>query len=302
MAEESDLSRTEPASPRRLQEARSAGDVPRSAELTAWVVLLSALGVLVWQAPSLLHALQALTEAAFVHAAQPLSPVFLEAAQSALWAVLPVLVAIFVAALVAPMLLSGWVFAPQATQADLTRANPFKPLARLFSADALFDGTLALLKLVLVAAALGWTLAGGWPALQNQSGSAALGQTASWIGRGVQALVLALALAAALDAGWRWWRYLRRHAMTWQELLAEAREAEGSPEMRAQLRSRQQQAGQGGAPDRGAGADAMSPPSDGTPSHSTKPANGQVAGYPQPSPTRGEGANAGPKAIDEVIG
>src|SRR4030065_2375496 len=108
MAEELDLSRTEPASPRRLQQARGAGDVPRSAELTAWVVLLTALGVLAWQAPRLLDALQVLTTAAFAHAAQALSPGFLEAAQSALWAVLPVLVAIFVAALVAPMLLSGW--------------------------------------------------------------------------------------------------------------------------------------------------------------------------------------------------
>ena len=163
MAEETDLSRTEPASPQRLQQARSAGDVPRSAELTAWVVLLTALGVLAWQAPRLLDALQVLTTAAFAHAAQPLSPVFLEAAQSALWAVLPVLVAIFVAALVAPMLLSGWVYAPQAIQADLTRANPFKPFARLFSADSLFDGTLALLKLALAAAAVGWALTSGWP-------------------------------------------------------------------------------------------------------------------------------------------
>ncbi|MDO8811222.1 MAG: N-6 DNA methylase, partial [Gallionella sp.] len=31
-------------------------------------------------------------------------------------------------------------------------------------------------------------------------------------------------------------------------------------------------------------------PSDGTTSHSTKPASGQVAGYPQPSPVKGEGA------------
>ena len=45
MAEETDLSRTEPASPRRLQQVRSAGDVPRSAELTAWVMLLTARGV-----------------------------------------------------------------------------------------------------------------------------------------------------------------------------------------------------------------------------------------------------------------
>jgi flagellar biosynthetic protein FlhB len=284
MAEETDLSRTEPASPRRLQQARSAGDVPRSAELTGWVVLLTALGVLGWQAPSLLQALQGLFSAAFLHAAQPLSPVFLEATQSVLWAVVPVLAAIFVAALVAPMLLSGWVYAPKAAQGDLARANPFKPFSRLFSADAWFDGMLALLKLLFAAAAVWWTLASGWSALPMEGGSTPLGDFAAWVGRGVLALAAMLALAAALDAGWRWWRYLRRHAMTWQEVLAEAREAEGSPEMRAQLRSRQQQAGRGGVTHHGAGADAMSPPSS------------------QPSPPRGEGANAKPTSIDEVIG
>ena len=159
MAEETDLSRTEPASPRRLQQARSAGDVPRSAELTAWVVLLSALGMLGWLAPRLLKALQVLTEAAFSHAAEPLSPVFLQAVWAALWAVLPVLAVIFAAALVAPILLSGWVFAPHIVQADLTRASPFKPVARLFSVDSLFDGSLMLLKLALAATAVGWVLA-----------------------------------------------------------------------------------------------------------------------------------------------
>ena len=248
MAEEADLSRTEPASPRRLQQARSAGDVPRSAELTAWLVLLSALGILAWSSPRLFNALQALTESAFLHAAQPLSTLFLESTQTLLWSVLPVLGAIFVTALVAPMLLSGWVFAPHATQADLSRILFLKPFTRLVSVDFWFDGALALLKLTLVAAAVGWALASGWPSLQSLSASdemnVALEATAAWVGRGVLALAAALAVAAALDAGWRGWRYLRRHAMTWQEVLAEAREAEGSPEVRAQLRSRQQQAGQ----------------------------------------------------------
>jgi len=244
MAEETDLSRTEPASPRRLQEARSAGDVPRSAELTAWVALLSALGMLGWQAPRLLEALQALTSAAYIHAAQPLSPAFVDAAHAVLWAVLPVLAASFVAALVAPMLLSGWVFAPHVTQMDLRRASPFKPFSRLLSQDALFDALAMLVKLLLVAAAVWWVLAGGWNELLAADSRTALNAFAGWIGRGVLAVAAALALAAALDAGWRWWRYLRRHAMTWQEVLAEAREAEVHPEIRAQLRGRQQQAGQ----------------------------------------------------------
>jgi len=39
-------------------------------------------------------------------------------------------------------------------------------------------------------------------------------------------------------------------------------------------------------------------PPDGTFSHSTKPASGQVAGYPQPSPRTGEGAIVAPKPIN----
>ena len=253
MAEETDLSRTEPASSQRLHQARLAGDVPRSAELTAWVVLLSALGTLGWLAPRLLGVLQNLIEMAFLHATNPLSPIFLEAASTALWTALPVFIAIFVAALLAPMLLSGWVYAPHITQGDLTRASPFKALSRLSSTDSLFDGLQALMKWVLVAAAIGWALTSGWPGLQSLTGGDltggdmpdALRATAAWVGRGMLALAAALTLVVALDAGWRWWRYLRRHAMTWQEVLAEARESEGSPEMRAQLRGRQQQTGQG---------------------------------------------------------
>jgi flagellar biosynthetic protein FlhB len=246
MAEESDLSRTEPASSQRLQEARRAGDVPRSAELTAWLVLLAALGMLGWLAPRLLAALRTLTETALITAAQPFSPVFIEAAQSTLWAAFPLLAAILVAALVAPLLLSGWVFAPQRTQFNLLRANPFKPFSRILTADFWFDGSLAVLKLILMAAAVAWMLVGGAELqnLNNLSLSSGLMHAAAWLERGLLAMLAALALAPALDAGWRWWRYLRRHAMTWQEVLAEAREAEVNPEIRAQLRGRQQQVGQ----------------------------------------------------------
>jgi len=304
MAEETDLSRTEPASPRRLQQAREAGDVPRSAELTAWVVLLSALGVLAWVMPQLFEALQGLISAAFLHAAQPLSPVFLDATLSALWVLLPVLGAIFVAALVAPMLLSGWVYAPQVTQADLTRANPFKAFARLLSADAWFDGALALLKLVLVGMAVGWALTTGWPGLDSLVASemqASLGATAAWVGRGVLALAASLVLVAALDAGWRWWRYLQRHAMTWQDVVAEARESEVNPEVRAQLRSRQQQAGPGLAASR----EATIPLLNTSPEGEGANVMPKASPLPKPLPQAGEGANVAlraSKAIDEVIG
>ena len=174
MAEASDLSRTEPASPQRLRQAREAGDVPRSAEFSAWLVLLAALAVLGWQAPRLLAALQSVTAAAFSTAAQPFSPLFLGALEATLWTLLPLFAAVFAAALVAPLLLSGWTYAPQVARADLARANPWRPLLRLFSADAWVDALLALVKWAAAALAVGWALATGWSALGTLADGAAL--------------------------------------------------------------------------------------------------------------------------------
>jgi flagellar biosynthetic protein FlhB len=122
-------------------------------------------------------------------------------------------------------------------------------------------------------------------------------------------VALALTLAAALDAGWRWWRYLRRHAMTRQEVLAEAREAELPAEVQAQVRARQEQAARGGVGaslQSGEGANA-GPKTDPLPNPLPQAGEGANAGpktdpLPNPLPQAGEGANAGPKTINEVIG
>ncbi|MDQ3186955.1 MAG: EscU/YscU/HrcU family type III secretion system export apparatus switch protein, partial [Pseudomonadota bacterium] len=42
MSEESDLEKTEPASPRKLEKSRDDGQVPRSAELSTFAVLIAA--------------------------------------------------------------------------------------------------------------------------------------------------------------------------------------------------------------------------------------------------------------------
>jgi flagellar biosynthetic protein FlhB len=59
MAEESDLERTEPASQRRLDEAREQGQVARSPELSTFAVLLAAGGGLMLTGPELLEAWRA---------------------------------------------------------------------------------------------------------------------------------------------------------------------------------------------------------------------------------------------------
>lgn len=242
MAEETDLSRTEPASPQRLLAARRAGDVPRSAEWSTWLVLLAGAGVLSEGAPRLFTAMQQLIQTAFRQAAHPLNNPF-ELTHTLLWLVLPVLLVVFVVALLAPLLLRGWVFVPDALRFDAARLRIFSALSRLGSADAGFDAVLFLLKVALFVGVAVWALnAGDWSAVAP--GVSANGSHEMvWLGRGLLILIGWLALAAVLDAGWRRWRYRLRHAMTWQEVLAEAREGEVSPEIRARMRDRQQQAG-----------------------------------------------------------
>ncbi len=272
MAEETDLSRSEPPSPRRLQAARGAGDVPRSGEFARWVVLLAGLGMLGWLAERVLTGFETLTASVLQQAAVPVGTDSLQPVLDFLPVLLPLLAAIFVATLAAPLLLSGWTFAPQVARARFDRASPFKPVSRLLSQDAWFDVFLMVLKLGLIAGAVVWALENGWTDLPAADGTTTLREFATWVGNAVMAVALALTLTAALDAGWRWWRYLRRHAMTRQEVLAEAREAELPAEVQAQLRARQERAAQ------------------------------TARGAAGPLPSATQGTSAGPKTIDEVLG
>ncbi len=241
MAEESDYSRTEPASEKRLEQARSEGRVPRSAELSSLLVLgAMAGGLAIWGA-HLFDRLLELFAGHFAQAAQmPLKSAFILAQQGVL-EILPFLAAVFIAALAAPLLLSGWVFAPAAFRFRGGRLNPFIFLFRLFSANGLFDGFKAALKIAALALLLfafyrmNLDAMAGLSLMPLPQAAAAAG---SLLLNGLLLLLGALLLASLLDAPWQWWRYLKGLAMTRAEVLAEAREAEGSPELKARIRGR----------------------------------------------------------------
>jgi flagellar biosynthetic protein FlhB len=250
MAEESDYSRTEPASERRLEQARAEGRVPRSAELSALLVLATmAGGLMIWGA-HLFGRLQHLFSEHFRLAAQSTpESAYLLVQQSAI-EILPFLLALFVAALAAPLLLSGWVFAPLVVRFRGERLNPLQSAARLFSANGLFEGFKAMLKIAALALLLFVFYRMNLDGLAVMSAQP-LPQAAAAAGgillEGMLLLLAAILLVALADAPWQWWRHLRSLAMTRAEVLAEAREAEGSPELKARIRARQQAMRQGAA-------------------------------------------------------
>src|SRR5512146_588089 len=135
---ENDFERTEQPTPKRLEEARKKGQVPRSPELSAAAVLLMA------GAGLSLSREQSIDET--------LALAGLSASMShALLACLPLLGLTAVAALAAPMALGGWHLSPGVLAPDFTRLNPVSGFGRMFSTRSVVDLAKAFAKFLVVA-------------------------------------------------------------------------------------------------------------------------------------------------------
>lgn len=246
MADDHDQEKNHPASARRLEQARERGQVARSRELTAASVALAAALALTFAGGGLwsrcaevfARGLSLDRDAAFseTRMAEALG------AQSTdmLVAMAPLLIAVLLATLLAPMLMSGWVFSVKAIGVDLARLDPRKGLANMVSGRALGELAKALIKCVLLGIIGGtvlWHFRGDIVSLSRSgaiSGAATLAGIAS---TGLYALTGALVLIAALDVPWQLWRHYSGLRMTREELRQEMREMEGDPQQKARVRS-----------------------------------------------------------------
>src|SRR3972149_5590979 len=138
MAEDSDLERTEPASPKRLEQAREEGQVARSPELSTFAVLLAAAGGLWLMGASLVGKLSGVVksglrlEPALAFDSDLMLLRLQQQAFDALLALAPLLLLLVVAALVSPLLLDGWLFALKALPPGFKRLNPAQGIGKIF--------------------------------------------------------------------------------------------------------------------------------------------------------------------------
>ena len=251
MAEDSHLERTEPASPRRLEQAREEGQVARSTEAATFAVVLAGAGALWFYGGRLAVELQALTRGTlgFERAAAFDPELMLELVHArsaeALAAFLPLGIALLVAALAAPLLIGGWVFSPKALQPDLDRLNPASGIGRMFSLTSLATLVRSVVKAALLTAAAawaGWLLSDSVVELLRLAPPAALAQAARLVGLSAFALIGAMFLVAALDVPYQLWSHHRKLRMTREEVRRELKESEGDPQLKARVRSLQREA------------------------------------------------------------
>ncbi|TAM05203.1 MAG: flagellar type III secretion system protein FlhB [Paraburkholderia sp.] len=248
MAEDSDLEKTESATPKRLQKAREEGQVARSRELSTFA-LLSAGFYGTWMLSTAIGGhLQAMLRGAFTfsHASAFDTSRMLSGAAVAvregLYATLPVLALTGVAALLAPMALGGWLFSTKSLEPKFSRLSPIEGLGRIFSVNGPIQLGMSLAK-TLVVGVIGtmavWQRHEEILGLALQPAPRALADAFRLVAVCSGTTVAGMFVVAALDVPYQLWSYYRKLRMTKEEVKREHRENEGDPHVKGRIRAQQ---------------------------------------------------------------
>ncbi|MBC3811301.1 flagellar biosynthesis protein FlhB [Undibacterium aquatile] len=250
MAEDSDLEKTEPASEKRLEQAREEGDVPRSRELSTCTILLAAGGALWAMGGTLVQQLNknlvtGLTlerEAAFDF--NLLIGKIGVNLLDVLLAFSPVVLVLLLVALGSPLLIGGWLFSAKALQPNFGRMNPISGLGNMISARAGVELLKAIVKTILVGSVAWVVIMGqkeaifGLPLENLHAGIAHVGHMMAVC---FMSIVAALVAIAAIDAPYQMWHYANKLKMTHQEVVQESKESNGNPQIKAKIRQQQRE-------------------------------------------------------------
>jgi flagellar biosynthetic protein FlhB len=251
MAENEDgQERTESATPKRLEEARRRGQIPRSRDLTTAAVMMTAgagLYFLGGQLAGRLHGL--MTRGLTLSREQALDenqilPTLSAAAAEALLACAPLFGLIMLAAILAPLALGGWSFSTEALMPQLNRLNPLEGVKRMFALRSLIELGKALAKFAvvgLIAVIVLWNDAAELLALGREPVASAIAHAVRLSGQGLILVSAGLLLIAGIDVPYQLWQYAKQLKMTREEVRQEMKETEGSPEIKGRIRQVQQQ-------------------------------------------------------------
>jgi flagellar biosynthetic protein FlhB len=254
MAEnENGQERTEEATPKRREDARKKGQVPRSRELTAMAMLLSGAVSLSMMGSGIVISLGEIMRSGLaVERSKLMDPwtlldLFSQAVWQGLVAITPFLLVMVVTALAAPIALGGWSFSTQALGFKFDKINPLKGMKRIFAWRGVMELVKALAKFVLIGAVGAWLLWHYLPQLMGlgrESTLSALTHTGSILAVSFLALSATLILVAAVDVPFQIWDHSRNLKMTRQEIKDENKNTEGRPEVKSRVRAMQREMAQ----------------------------------------------------------
>ncbi|PQO34823.1 flagellar biosynthesis protein FlhB [Bremerella cremea] len=240
-----DQEKTEEATQHRRDQAREKGQIPKSQDLVSAVMLIVALGALMYLGRDVIEFLGQFTRDE-LGTVPPLNP-------SELWAthhtattfyrlamvMVPVLIVLFIAGIVINMAQTGIMFLPDKLGFDWNRINPMSGFQRLFSLTNLMKLIFGIGKVLIVSIVAGVTI---WFEMDEILGLSALStievatyllDTALWT---AMKIAVCLVILALLDYGYQLWKSEQDLMMTKEEIREEVKSMQGDPQVLARRR------------------------------------------------------------------
>ena len=236
------------ATPRKLEEARRKGELPRAADLTATAALAGLLSLSLlpggWMPLRLGELGHALLERA-----DPMSRALLGGGsatggsilQGVALAVAPALLLPVLAVIATLIAIRGIVFAPSKLKPRASRISPISNAKQKFGLSGLFEFAKNSAKLTLYGTVLWLFLASQLEriiATIGQSPGQAAAEMMRLIVQFLIIVVVIMALVGAVDFLWQHFDHLRRQRMSHKELRDEQKQAEGDPYMKQERQAR----------------------------------------------------------------
>ena len=249
MSDNSAQDKTEAPTARRIEKAREEGQIARSRELSSFAMLVVGVATLWIGSGWMSHYLFSIMMKGMQFDHQLLFdiPASLQHCASLLvsgaLALVPVMVALTLTALLAPMLLGGWVFTTKSLAPDITKLNPLSGLKRMFSMHGLSEMIKAVLKTGLIGIVIWFFIKAHRDRLLSLS-SAAIGSASldamSMIAQGVVLSVLSFIAVVAVDVPYQLYSHFKKLKMSKEEIKREHKESEGDPHIKGKIRQQQQ--------------------------------------------------------------
>lgn len=238
--------RTEPATPKKREEARKKGQVPHGGDLPATLILGMGLLLLYMVGPSSLKGMARLMAWILGNLEALRIDATLSTAVLGQFCTIfaPFAIGVVVAAVSGNVLQKGFLLTAEPLVPQLSRLNPIEGFKRLFSLNALVEFVKSTLK-VLIVAAVGYIVIKAQLSRCPELVSLSiydlfvhLGKTSFGL---LMKVTLAFAAVAFLDVLYQRWDYERKLRMSRQEVKDEWKQREGDPQIKARIRALQRQ-------------------------------------------------------------
>lgn len=248
MAEGADPeSKTEDATPRKLEEARKKGDVAKSPDVASALSLAGAAAVILmaggWFATSMAEQLVPFIAAPHTMMGGLEAGAGVEIGGIALWAITPFMGAVMLATILGGvggnLAQSGILFTGEKLKPDWSKVNPLSGFKRIFGPDGLVQFVKTFLKLLAVCVVCWMVLKPHASELANMaamSPAMILPFTRDLAISLMVATLVFLGLSAGVDFLWQKYRFAERMKMTKEELKEDFKQSEGDPHVKAKLK------------------------------------------------------------------